>query len=258
MDDLLVRTHVDGFIGEIELSNPPLNLMTVVMIRQLRNAIRELTRNEELRAVIVHGSSARAFSAGSDMREFEEVRKEAADKKILIENLMLRDLARIPVPTIAAIEGAALGGGFELALACDLRISGRSAKIGLPECRIGGLASNGSQRLTKLIGPARAKEMLFLGLTLTAEEALQYGVINRVADDGQALSMAREMANDIAERGPLSNKLAKMLVNAAVDVSVDDGVWLGIEAQERIFDSEDLLEGSRSFFERRSPVFKGK
>lgn len=258
MNELLVRTHVNGDVGEIELANPPLNLMTVVMIRQLRSAIRELSRKEELRAIIVHGSSARAFSAGSDMREFEEVRSEAADKKILIENLMLRDLAHIPVPTIAAIEGAALGGGLELALACDLRIAGKSAKIGLPECRVGGLASNGSQRLTKLVGPARAKEMLFLGLTLTAEEAMQYGVINRVADDGKALSMAREMANEIAERAPLSNRLAKILVNAAVDVSLDDGVWQGIEAQERIFDSEDLLEGSNAFRERRSPVFKGK
>lgn len=258
MSEHLVHTRYLGVIAEIELANPPLNLVTQAMLIELHHSLREVARRAELRAVIVHGGEARAFCAGSDMREFDQVRQQAAEKKILLENFMLRELANLEAPTIAAISGAALGGGLELALACDLRIADPEAKLGLPESGIGGLASNGAQRLTRIVGPSRAKEMLFLGSTLSAEEALRIGLINRIAASGGALSAARGLAEEIARRGPLSIRLAKKLVNEALDVSIDDGVWKGIEAQQSIFDSEDLLEGSDAFFAHRAPTFKGR
>jgi len=143
--------------------------------------------------VILHGGSARAFCAGSDINEFAHLRHDASEHKILFEDMVLRQLASLPMPTIAAIDGPALGGGLELALACDLRVSRAGVALGLTESRLGGLAGSGSVRLTRLIGPARAKQMLFTGETVTDEQALTWGLVNRIVTDGTALAGARGM-----------------------------------------------------------------
>ncbi len=166
---------------------------------------------------------------------------------------MLRCLAALPFPTIAAIDGVALGGGFELALACDIRVAGHGARIGLPESRLGGLASSGAVRLARLVGPARAKEMLFTGCIVEARLALDWGLVNRVGDD--ALEEARRMSDEIALRGPLSNRLAKTLVDAALDQPIDAALSLANTAQQRIFDGPDIREGADAFFAKRDPVF---
>ena len=171
---------------------------------------------------------------------------------------MLRRLAHMPMPTIAAIDAPALGGGFELALACDLRVLRRGVAVGLPESRLGGLAGNGSIRLTRLVGPARAKQMLFTGETVTDEVALAWGLVNRIVADGTALDGARALAATIAARGPLSNRLAKELVDAAQDLPLDAGLSLSTTAQQRIFDSSDLHEGVAAFFAKRDPQFRGR
>ena len=152
--------------------------------------------------------------------------------------MVLRRLARLPMPTIAAIDGPALGGGLELALACDLRVSRDGRALGLPESRLGGLAGSGSVRLTRLVGPARAKEMLFTGETISAEQALAWGLVNRVVDGGLgARRSARASPTTIARRGPLSNRLAKELVDAAQDVALDAALSLSTVAQQEIFDA---------------------
>ena len=171
---------------------------------------------------------------------------------------MLRRLAQLPMPTIAAIDGPALGGGLEIALACDLRVCKKGVALGLTESRLGGLAGNGSVRLTRLVGPARAKELLFAGETIIAEQALLWGLVNRVVEVGSALDGARQMAAAIASRGPLSNRLAKKLVDAAQDVALDASLSMSTVAQQRIFDSEDLHEGVAAFFAKREPRFTGR
>jgi enoyl-CoA hydratase/carnithine racemase len=178
-------------------------------------------------------------------------------EKILFEDMVLRRLARLPMPTIAAIDAPALGGGLELALACDLRVARRGVMLGLTESRLAGLAGNGSLRLARLVGPARAKELLFAGETITAEIALAWGLVNRVSD-ASALEAARELATTIASRGPLSNRLAKELVDAAHDGPLDAALTRSTVAQQRIFDSDDLHEGVAAFFEKRDPAFKGR
>lgn len=245
-------------VGEIVLANPPLNLVTAAVLADLRIVLNQLEDVDDLRAVVLHQGNARAFCAGSDMREFESAVEAPAERKILMENHLLRQLARLACPTIAAVEGAALGGGLELALACDLRVAGENAQLGLPESGIGGLASNGSQRLTKLVGPSRAKQVLFTGHVLTAAKAEEWGLINDVVADGSALLRSHEIAALIATRAPLSVRLSKQLVDMAVDASVDAGVVAGIEAQEQVFRSADLLEGSRAFRDKRSPRFVGR
>lgn len=247
-----------GEVAEIALDAGPLNLVTKTLLRGLNEALRALEAMRDLRCVILHGGTARAFCAGSDVNEFASLRHDASEHKILFEDMVLRQLARLPMPTIAAIDGPALGGGLELALACDLRVAKAGIALGLTESRLGGLAGSGALRLTRLIGPGRAKEMLFTGMTVPAETACDWGFVNRVASEGSALALARELAATICERGPLSNRYGKILADAAFDLPLDAGLSQSTVLQQRIFDSQDLHDGVAAFRARRAPRFGGR
>jgi enoyl-CoA hydratase/carnithine racemase len=247
-----------GQVAEVSLSNGQLNLVTNGLLRALNRILADLARRNDLRCVILSGGEARAFCAGSDIKEFAEIYRDASEHKILFEDMVLRSLARLPIPTIAAIDGPALGGGLELALCCDIRVLRDGVQVGLPECHIGGLAGNGSVRLTRLVGPARAKEMLFTGMMISSARALDWGIVNRVATEGPALDEARCLAEEIARRGPVSNRLAKELVEAALDAALDAALSRSTVAQQAIFDSLDLQEGAAAFLAKRAPVFQGR
>jgi enoyl-CoA hydratase/carnithine racemase len=253
-----VAVDYRGAVAEVGLDSGPLNLVNKALLRALQRALGEIAARPDVRCVIVHGGTARAFCAGSDIREFAHLRADASEHKILFEDMVLRTLAGMPMPTIAAIDGPALGGGLELALACDLRVVRRGVALGLPESRLGGLAGNGSVRLTRLVGPARAKEMLFTGDTVTDDVALAWGLVNRVASEGSALDAARSLAATIVARGPLSNRLAKDLVDLAQDSPQEAALSRSTAAQQAIFDSHDLHEGVAAFFAKRSPDFLGR
>jgi enoyl-CoA hydratase/carnithine racemase len=253
-----VSRTLGGAIVEIGLCGGPLNLVTRDLLRSLNHALAQASPASGVRCLILHGGSARAFCAGSDIKEFAHLRQDASEHKILFEDMVLRQLARMPMPTIAAIDGPALGGGLELALACDLRVCRKDVVLGLTESRLGGLAGNGSVRLTRLVGPARAKELLYTGDTIGAEQALSWGLVNRVVDDGTALAGARALAQTICARGPLSNRLAKKLVDAAQDLALDASLSLSTSAQQEIFDSDDLHEGVAAFFAKRPAHFQGR
>jgi enoyl-CoA hydratase/carnithine racemase len=245
-------------VAEIALCNGPLNLVTRDLLRALDRVLGELGSRSDVRCTILHGGNARAFCAGSDMREFDGLREDASERKILFEDMVLRRLSRLPMPTIAAIDGPALGGGLELALACDLRICAAGARLGLPESRLGGLAGNGAVRLARLVGPGRAKELLFTGDVVDPAQALAWGLVNRVVGDRPALEAARDLARTIAARGPLSNRLAKRLVDAAQDQALDAALSMSTVAQQEIFDSDDLHEGAAAFLAKREPRFSGR
>ena len=242
-------------IAEIALDGGPLNLVDKALLRSLNQALTTVSERPGVRCLILHGGSGRAFCAGSDIREFASLRHDASEQKILFEDMVLRRLAQLALPTIAAIDGPALGGGFELALACDLRVCRRGVALGLTESRLGGLAGNGSVRLARLIGPARAKELLYTGETIDTDRALAWGLVNRVAEEGSALDAARALAATIASRGPLSNRLAKRLVDAALDLPLDAALSMSTSAQQQIFDSDDLHEGVKAFLDKREPQF---
>ena len=248
----------NGTVAEIALDGGPLNLVTSDLLRSLAASLREARAGADVRCLILHGGRARAFCAGSDINELAELGHDASERKILFEDMVLRELARLPMPTIAAIDGPALGGGLELALACDLRVCRPDVQLGLPESRLGGLAGNGSVRLARLVGPARAKELLFTGDTIDAAQAFACGLVNRVVQEGSALDGARALAATIAARGPLSNRLAKRLVDAAQDGAIDAALALSTVAQQEIFDSRDLHEGAAAFFAKRPPTFEGR
>jgi enoyl-CoA hydratase/carnithine racemase len=249
---------VSGHLAEIALHSGPLNLVTREMLRALNRTLSEIESVATLRCAILHAADARAFCAGSDIKEFERLRHDAAEHKILFEDMVLRRLARLAMPTIAAIDAPALGGGLEIALACDLRVCRSNVRLGLTESRLGGLAGSGSVRLTRLIGPARTKELLFTGETITAEQALDWGLVNRVVSTGSALEAARDLAATIALRGPLSNRMAKQLVEAAQDGALDAALSTSTDMQQRIFASDDLHEGVAAFFSKREPRFTAR
>lgn len=248
-----------GAVAELELVNPPLNLVTRELTEQLQAALTRLAADDEVRAVVVSGRGERAFCAGSHIGEFEGLKGRVAEGKLLLEKLVYRQLANLPMPTIAAIEGDALGGGLELALCCDLRIASERARLGMPEVRLAVLpGSGGTQRLPLVVGPARAKELILTGRIITAAEAERIGLVNQVVPAGEARQAAATVAAEVAERGPLAVREAKRLIDAAMDLDLDAGLAAELDASERIFSSEDMLEGARAFFEKRPPTYRGR
>jgi enoyl-CoA hydratase/carnithine racemase len=214
---------------ELVLDNPPMNVVSRQLTTELRAALATVAAHEEARVLVVTGAGGRAFCAGSDIAEFADLHGRVAEEKLLLEKLVYRQLARLSVPTIAAIEGHALGGGLELALCCDLRVASEQSKLGMPELRLGVLpGSGGTQRI---------------------------GLVTDVAPAGTALQRARELAAVIATRGPRATRLAKRLLDESTDRSLDEGMALELDASEEVFSTEDMLEGARAFREKRPPVF---
>ena len=245
-----------GPVTTIRLQNPPLNLVTVELTEALDSTLADIEADSQVRCVIVTGTGERAFCAGSDVKEFESLHGRVGEGKLLLEKAVYRRLARLPIPTIAAIQGDALGGGLELALCCDLRVADELAKLGLPEVRLGVMpGSGGTQRLPRIVGPARAKEMILLGELIDADQAAAIGLVNRVAPAGTAIEIARAMADTIASRGPVAVREAKRMIDIAGDTPLDEGLAAELDASERIFATNDMLEGARAFFEKRPPGF---
>lgn len=251
---LIVVEH--GPVTTIRLNNPPLNLVTVELTRSLEAALGEIDEDRSVRCVVVTGTGDRAFCAGSDVKEFEALRGRVGEGKLLLEKAVYRHLAQLAVPTIAAIQADALGGGLELALCCDLRVADERAKLGLPEVRLGVMpGSGGTQRLPRIVGVARAKELILTGEIIDAPRAAEIGLVNRVVEAGRAPPEATAIAETIAARGPLAVREAKRAIDIAGETTLDEGLAHELDASERIFDSEDMLEGARAFFEKREPDF---
>jgi len=248
-----------GQITTIRLENPPLNLVTVELTRRLDHVLARIEGDPDVRCVVLTGTGERAFCAGSDVKEFESLQGRVGEGKLLLEKAVYRRVARLPVPTIAAIQADALGGGLELALCCDLRVADERAKLGLPEVRLGVMpGSGGTQRLPRIVGIAKAKELILMGEIISASDALEIGLVNRVAEAGHALEDAMTMAETIAKRGPLAVREAKHALDLAGDMPLDEGLARELDASERIFASQDMLEGAQAFFEKRSPRFTGE
>jgi enoyl-CoA hydratase len=250
-----------GPVARLELVDPPLNLITQGLLEALGEVLATLRAADpgEVRALVVTGRGPRAFSAGSHVGEFEAQRGAAGRWRHELEERVVRELAELPMPTIAAIEGAALGGGLELALACDLRIASRTARLGLPETRLAVTpGAGGSQRLPRVIGLARAKELLLTGRIISGVEAGRIGLVHEAVPEGHAAARARELGAEIAERGPIAVREAKRLLDASLDLDLAAGLRAEIEASVRLFETVDAHEGAAAFLEKRSPVYRGR
>ncbi len=248
-----------GVVTTIRLNNPPLNLVSRELMQALDAALQAVEDDTEARAVVLAATGDRAFSVGSDVKEFASLHGRVAEGKLIEENVAYDHLAALPLPTVAAIEGDALGGGLELALCCDLRVAAESARLGLPEVGLGVIpGSGGTQRLPRLIGLAQAKELILLGEIIDAGTALDMGLVNRVAPQGEAEAVATIVAETPALRGPVAVREAKRAVDTALDVSLVEGLAVELEASERVFSSDDMLEGAAAFIEKRSAEFENR
>jgi enoyl-CoA hydratase/carnithine racemase len=207
----------------------------------------------------VSGRGDRAFSAGSHVGEFEVQRGPAGRARHVLESGVATRLANLPMPTIAAIEGNALGGGLELALSCDIRIASERAKLGLPEVRLAVTpGAGGTQRLPRVVGSAKARELILTGRVLTAAEAERIGLVSEVVPVGEAVARARAIGEEIAERGPIAVREAKRLIDIAVDTDIETGLAAELEASVRVFATDDLLEGATAFLAKRDPEYRGR
>ena len=250
-----------GRVARLTLVNPPLNLVTRDLLGDLAAALDVLVAADagDVRAVVVTGTGERAFSAGSDVGEFEAQRGPDGRARHELESGVARRLAELPMPTIAAIEGNALGGGLELALCCDLRIASEQARLGLPEVRLAVTpGAGGTQRLPRVVGAARARELILTGRVLTAAEAECIGLVSEVVPAGAAVARAMAIGEEIAMRGPLAVREAKRLIGLATEVDLEAGLAAELDASDRIFASDDMLEGARSFFAKREPDYRGR
>jgi enoyl-CoA hydratase len=255
----LVRLEL-GHVAHLELDNPPLNLISDELLTELDSALAllEAAAPGDVRAVVVSGAGERAFSAGSDVKRFESHRGPAGRPHFTSEEAAMSRLAALPMPTIAAIEANALGGGLELALACDIRVASERANLGLPEVRLAVTpGAGGTQRLSRVIGVGRAKELTLTGRVIDAREAERIGLVSRVVGTGLARQAADEIAAEISERGPLAVREVKRLIDQATELDIDPGIAAEIDASERVFNSEDMLEGVRAFLDKRPPKYRG-
>jgi enoyl-CoA hydratase len=250
-----------GRVARLTLVNPPLNLVTRELLDELNDALAQLEAAApgDVRAVVLTGSGDRAFSAGSHVGEFEAQRGPGGRERLELEERTSTRLAVLPMPVIAAIEGNALGSGLELALACDLRVASARAKLGLPEVRLAVIpGAGGTQRLPRVVGLARAKELILTGRVLDADEAARIGLVHEVVPAGEAVSRATEIGEEIAARGPIAVREAKRLLDDALARPLEEGLRAELEASLRVFATDDLLEGARSFFDKRDPDYRGR
>jgi enoyl-CoA hydratase len=235
-----------------------LNALDPQVVEEIGQALLELEA-EGPRAIVVTGAGERAFIAGADIGAMSVMSPLEAKRFSEIGHAALALLDRSPIPTIAAVNGFALGGGCEVALACDIRIAAENATFGFPEVGLGILPGmGGTQRLPRLVGPALAKELIFTGRRISAEEAREIGLVNRVVAEGEALDAARELAAGISDNGPLAVRHAKAAANRSLDVDLISGLEYEADQFALLFATEDAREGMTAFSDKRKPKFEGR
>ena len=252
---ILSETH-DG-VGLIRLDRPKaLNALNSTLMTELIGALNAFDADELVGAIVITGNE-RAFAAGADIKEMAEA---SAVDMLKMDAISIYDgIGEIKKPVIAAVSGWCLGGGNELALSCDMIVASESAHFGQPEINIGVIpGAGGTQRLTRAVGKAIAMEMVLNNRTLSAEEALQYGLVNRVVSVERYLDEALELASEIATRAPLAIQMGKEAVNHAFESFLEDGLADERRAFYFLFATEDQKEGMRAFVEKRSAQWNGK
>lgn len=254
-----IHCDLKEHIALVTLNAAPMNLLSDQMLRDLRDLMGELEKEEDLRCVVITGTGSRAFCAGADVGEYTDPTIDQLEEADVWARNILTRLSNFPCPVIAAINGYALGGGLELALACDIRIAADTAKLGLVETKIGMIAGwGGSQRLPRIVGVGAAKRMMFAAEKLTAEQALHIGLVQEVVPADGLLAAAMELAEKIAYNSPVSNRLTKQAVNFYMNQNIMEGLDLERKCDRAAYLSEDSKEGMAAFEEKRTPNYKNR
>jgi enoyl-CoA hydratase len=246
-----------GRVGVVRLNRPQaFNALNKILVAELMTALNEFNRDPEIGALLITGDE-RAFAAGADIKEMVEA---SAVDMLLRDQISLFDgIRQIAKPVIAAVSGWCLGGGNELAMSCDLIVASETARFGQPEINLGVIpGAGGTQRLTRAVGKPIAMEMVLNNRTLTAQEALQYGLINRVVPVERYFDEALQLAEEIAERAPLAVRLGKEAVNHAFESFLSEGLADERRAFYFLFASQDQKEGMQAFIDKRKAEWKGE
>lgn len=253
----VVELVIDEGVGVITINNPPVNALTLDVRAQLKDVLQEVEQNADIRAIVITGAGPKCFVAGADIKDFPNQFEVGPRENATIYKEMFSYLENTPRPVIAALNGLALGGGLELALSCDLRIADEKAKFGLTEVTLGLVPGlGGTQRLARLVGPAKAKELLFTGKMVKADEAMQLGLVNQVVPNGEALNEALKLAKKLAKSAGVAIGYDKYLVNKGLELNLEDALELEMQYVEKAFKTEDLREGLDAFINKREAVFK--
>jgi enoyl-CoA hydratase/carnithine racemase len=246
-ENVRIDRRADG-VAALRVDRPPLNALSGDLLEEIESAARALGADPDVKAVVVLGG-AKAFAAGADISEFggpDEARAISLRFRAAFDAI-----GEIPRPVIAAINGVALGGGLELALACDLRMAADNARVGQPETLLGVMPGAGAtQRLPRLVGPSRAKELIWSGRQVKADEALAIGLVDRVVPDAELEDAALAWAASFASGAVAAMGVAKIVIDGGLDGNLDDGLDLETEAFAEVFGTEDAAIGVRSFLER--------
>lgn len=235
------------------------NALSVQMLHEINEALEAIHDDRSIRVVIVTGDGEKAFCAGADLKERKGMNEGETRKTIALIGKTMNHFEALAQPVIAAINGVAFGGGLELALACDIRIASNTAKMGLTETALGIIpGAGGTQRLPRLIGIGKAKELIYTARRLSAEEAYQYGMIEHIVQPERLLEQAKELAYEIAKNAPLSLIQAKTAINQGMQTDISTGLQIESLAYSRLLQTEDRLEGLKAFQEKRPPAYSGK
>ncbi|HSB77311.1 MAG TPA: enoyl-CoA hydratase-related protein [Candidatus Methylomirabilis sp.] len=252
-----VRWSAEAGLATLVVDRPPLNPLSYQAKEEILACLEEIAAEQSLRCLVLFGAGGRAFSVGSDIKEFPEVTaRRLGRQRAIHEHAVYNRVDFLPIPTIAAIEGHCLGGGLELALACDLRVASETSHLGLPEVKLGVFpAGGGTERLPRLIGESRARELIYTGEPVDAREAWRIGLVNRVAPAGQALAVAQELGRTIAARSGVTLRTVKSVMDRGLCMDLLEAQQVAIDAIAELFQSEAVREGVTAFLEKRPPRF---
>lgn len=235
------------------------NCLNLGTLKELRQHIYDISLNKEIRVVIVTGAGAKAFCSGADLRERKTMSPDQVQEYILMIRDTFTALERMPKPVIAAINGLALGGGTELALACDLRVMSDKALMGLTETSLGIIpGAGGTQRLSRLVGKGIAKELIFTARKVGADEALDIGLVNQVVKEEEVMQAAKRLAATIVVNAPIALAQAKYAIDFGSEVDLSTGLAIESNAYQVLIPTKDRLEGLQAFAEKRKPVYTGE
>jgi enoyl-CoA hydratase len=250
----------DQSIATITLNRPDaLNAFSKEVVEEVLQALEDVKANENVRVAVLTGAGEKAFSAGADIKAMKGMNALKARELSLMGQKLCYEIENLEKPVIAAINGYALGGGLEVAMACDLRIAVENARVGQTEINVGLIPGwGGTQRLTRLIGKTKAKELVFSGKIIDATTAEQLGILNLVVSADKFRETVRQFALELAQKAPVALKVAKALINKGTDMGLDAALALEREGFGVVASTEDLQEGVSAFAEKRKPTFKGK
>lgn len=248
-----------GNVAVLTINRPDkLNALGYKVHQEGVAALEELRKDEEVRVLVITGSGEKSFIAGADITEFAG-KTAVTQRAIFQEKTLFNSIDEFPKPVIAMVNGFCLGGGCEVALACDLRIAGEKARFGQPEINLGIIpGGGGTQRLTRLIGEGKSMEMILMGDMIDAQTALNLGLVNHVYSAEELETKTMELANKIAEKSPIALQMAKEAVKLAAKSNLDEGLKREVDLFAICFSSQDKEEGVAAFLEKRKPVFTGK